>query len=79
MNAFKSEFIVQRYIKNPLLLANKKFDLRIYIVIKGMDPVEGYLYDEGMARFCTHDYEEPDDENLKNHYMHLTNFNLNKD
>ena len=31
-----------------------------------------------MARFCTQDYKQPTKDNLKNLYMHLTNYSLNK-
>jgi len=48
------------------------------VLIRGIDPIEAYLYDEGMARFCTHNYKKPDGSNIKNMYMHLTNFSLNK-
>jgi glutathione synthase/RimK-type ligase-like ATP-grasp enzyme len=52
-SALNHDFIVQRYIENPYLIDKKKFDFRIYVVIKGIDPVEAYLCDEGLARFCT--------------------------
>ena len=52
-NAFSHEFLVQRYIENPLLINHKKFDIRLYVVIKGVDPIEAYLCEEGLARFCT--------------------------
>lgn len=52
-NAFTQEFLVQRYIENPLLIQNKKFDLRLYVVIKGVERIEAYMYEEGIARFCT--------------------------
>ena len=51
--AFSSEYTVQRYIDNPLLINNKKFDFRLYVVIKGVDRVEAYICEEGIARFCT--------------------------
>lgn len=40
--------------------------------------MEAYLYTEGLARFCTVDYEEPTAENKEKFFMHLTNFSLNK-
>jgi len=46
--------------------------------MRGIDPVEGYLCDEGLARFCTHNYKKPDTNNIKDIYMHLTNFSVNK-
>lgn len=60
------------------MIGNKKFDVRIYVVIKGVDPIEAYLYEEGLGRFATHNYKKPDNLNLRNMYMHLTNYSLNK-
>ena len=70
--------LVQRYVKTPLLLDGKKFDLRLYVLIKGYDPVEAYLADEGLVRVCTENYRMPNPQNMKNMFMHLTNFCLNK-
>lgn len=78
MSGETSDLLVQRYIKTPLLLDGKKFDLRLYVLIKGFDPIEAYLADEGLARFCTDNYKQPTKENMKNMFMHLTNFSLNK-
>lgn len=77
-SALTTDFIVQRYIENPYLIDKKKFDFRIYVVIKGVEQIEAYLCDEGLARFCTSNYRKPDHQNIKNLYMHLTNFSLNK-
>lgn len=52
--------------------------MRIYVLIKSYDPIEAYYCDEGLARFCTEDYKVPTKDNMKNLYMHLTNFSLNK-
>lgn len=75
----KNEFVVQKYIANPLLIEKKKFDLRLYVLIKKLEPMEAYFCNEGLVRFCTEDYNEPTDENIEHLYMHLTNFSLNKD
>ena len=37
-----------------------------------------YLFDEGMARFATKPYQAPKQNNLKDIYMHLTNYAINK-
>mmetsp|Transcript_37409 Transcript_37409/g.35985 ORF Transcript_37409/g.35985 Transcript_37409/m.35985 type:complete len:103 (-) Transcript_37409:332-640(-) len=71
--------VVQEYISNPLLLEKKKFDMRLYVMLKGVDEVEIYLCKEGMVRFCTENYKDPSTDNLKELYAHLTNFTLNKD
>ena len=77
-NAIHHEYLVQRYVENPLLINNKKFDIRLYVVIKGVDPIEAYICEEGLARFCTCNYKKPDHMNMRNMYMHLTNYSLNK-
>lgn len=48
------------------------------MLIKSFDPVEAYLCEEGMARFATNDYYPPHPANMKNMFMHLTNYSLNK-
>ena len=35
------------------LINNKKFDLRLYVVIKGVERIEAYVCEEGIVRFCT--------------------------
>lgn len=73
-----NEYIIQKYIENPILVGGKKFDLRVYLVLKSIKPLEAYICEEGLARFCTNNYKKPDYMNLKNVYMHLTNYSLNK-
>ena len=52
-NSNTHEYLIQRYVDNPILVQNKKFDIRLYILIKGVDPIEAYLFEDGLARFCT--------------------------
>ena len=47
------EIIVQRYIDKPLLIEGIKFDMRVYVVVLGFNPIQAFLCDEGLARFCT--------------------------
>jgi hypothetical protein len=51
-----NEYLVQRYVENPLLINEKKFDVRLYLLVTGLEPIQAYLCDEGLARFCTHNY-----------------------
>jgi len=45
--------VVQKYIPNPLLYKNLKFDLRVYALVAGCDPLRIYIYNEGLTRFAT--------------------------
>jgi len=72
-------FVVQRYLDKPLLIDKLKFDMRIYVLIAGCDPLKIFLFDDGLARFCTEEYIAPTGENLDNVCMHLTNYAINKD
>ena len=74
----KSQLCVQSYIKNPFLINNLKFDLRIYVLITSIDPLRVFLYDEGLTRFATEEYSN-DPEHIDNNFIHLTNFSINKD
>jgi len=53
------EYVAQHYIPNPLLIDKKKFDFRLYLMIKGVENMTGYIASEGMVRFCTEDYTDP--------------------
>jgi len=55
-----------------------KFDLRLYVLVIGIDPMRIYLSHEGLARLSTKLYEEVDDQNLDDMLMHLTNYAINK-
>jgi len=69
--------IAQQYI-TPYLVDNLKFDLRIYVLVTSIDPLRIYINREGLARFCTEEYEAPNDDNLDRVFGHLTNYSLNK-
>lgn len=70
--------IGQRYLNNPLLIDGLKFDLRIYVLVAGCDPLRVYIHEEGLARFATEPYAPPNTNNINNRFMHLTNYAVNK-
>jgi len=70
--------VVQRYLHKILLIDKLKFDLRIYILLVGVDPMRVYFFKEGLCRLATCEYRAPNPSNLDNLYMHLTNYAINK-
>lgn len=55
-----------------------KFDLRLYVLVCGVNPLRIYLSKEGLARLSTKMYDEVNEDNLQDMMMHLTNYSLNK-
>ncbi|CAM4651576.1 unnamed protein product [Leuciscus chuanchicus] len=73
----EENILVSRYISNPLLIDDFKFDVRLYVLVTSYDPLLIYLYEEGLARFATVKYDHAT-ANIKNQFMHLTNYSVNK-
>ncbi|KAM4761082.1 LOW QUALITY PROTEIN: tubulin polyglutamylase TTLL11 [Cyanocitta cristata] len=69
--------VVQEYICKPLLMDKLKFDIRLYVLLKSLEPLEIYIAKDGLSRFCTEPYQEPTLKNLHQVFMHLTNYSLN--
>jgi tubulin polyglutamylase TTLL5 len=73
---FGEPMVIQRYLKNPLLLNGYKFDFRIYVVVTSVNPLEAFIYKEGFGRFSTQPYTlDPDAK--ANSFIHLTNTSIN--
>jgi tubulin polyglutamylase TTLL5 len=45
---YAESIIAQKYMKNPMLYKGFKFDLRIYALVTNMNPLELFIYKEGM-------------------------------
>ncbi|CAO1427304.1 unnamed protein product [Diamesa serratosioi] len=74
-NQSTSRFVVQKYIERPLLIRDRKFDIRIYFLTfinKGM--VNIWLYKNCYIKFCSVDF------NLDNLHksIHVTNHGVQK-
>jgi tubulin polyglutamylase TTLL4 len=82
-NTFKMQeetmktYLAQEYLDTPHLINGFKYDMRIYVLISCYDPLRIYIYDDGLARFATEKYNTKA-KNLKQNYIHLTNYSVNK-
>ncbi|XP_070542448.1 tubulin polyglutamylase ttll6-like isoform X18 [Ptychodera flava] len=70
--------LCQQYITKPFLIDNFKFDLRIYVLVTSCDPFRIFVHADGLARFATVKYQEPNGHNIEEACMHLTNYAINK-
>ena len=66
-------WVVQEYMSSPHLIEDLKYDLRIYVLLAGLNPLRIYIHEEGLARFATESYEKPRLENLGNIIIGMRN------
>ncbi|KAE9553956.1 hypothetical protein FO519_002820 [Halicephalobus sp. NKZ332] len=65
INLDKPETFVQKFVEDPLLIDNKKFDIGIYTVITSISPLRVYIYEgDALIRFCGKEYEPFDPEDV---------------
>lgn len=64
--------VVQQYIDNPYLLEEKKFNLRAFLVILSVNPLEVYLWKEGLIYIAPEKFSM-DKKNLSNKNIHIAN------
>lgn len=70
--------IVQEYLSRPFLIEGLKFDLRIYVLVTGCNPLRLFIHEEGLTRFATEKYKKPSSANIEQMRMHLTNYAVNR-
>lgn len=68
--------VVQKYVKNPYLIDEHKFDFRVYVLVTNVHPLRIFLFREGLARFASEKYKL---KAFNNPFIHLTNYAINKD
>ena len=82
-NSFRSKIrgnlVVQEYVRSPLLIDGRKFDLRLYVVVTSVFPYfRAFIHQRGLVRLCSVEYVQPKGSNLEKVEMHLTNFAVNR-
>jgi len=71
----EQQFIVQKYIENPMIILNRKYDIRQWVLITGWNTISIWFYSECYIRFGAIDYDATE---ITNRYMHLTNNSVTK-
>ena len=71
-----NSYVVQKYIKQPALWNDHKYDFRIYVLITTViDPMTIFVFKDGLVRLASEKYSN---KNLTDVFVHLTNYSLNK-
>ncbi len=70
----EKKWMVQEYIDNPHVMNDRKYVLRLYVLVTSVEPLRFYLHKEGFAKLASEPYniEDPD-----NPFAHLTNPDIN--
>jgi hypothetical protein len=76
-SAQSAQWVVQKYMENPLCIGKHKFDLRQWVLVTDWNPLTIYFYDECYARFSVEQYTTADSD-MENSYVHLVNNSISK-
>ena len=76
LNATNSNgLVIQKYIENPSLILNRKYDIRQWVLVTSLEPLNIWMWDEPYLRFSAEDFTFDD---LNNQFAHLTNNSISK-
>jgi tubulin polyglutamylase TTLL5 len=70
----EDEWIVQRYVADPLLLPDRPFKhvLRVFVLVTSLDPLVAYVHRNGVVKFTSRPFRT-DAHALTDPVVHLTN------
>jgi len=71
------QFLITKFISNLDLIDNKKYDLRLYVLLSGLKPLRIYLYKKGLVRRASSTFNITKEE-IQDKYMFLTNTGINQ-
>ncbi|CAJ1340443.1 unnamed protein product [Effrenium voratum] len=59
--------VASKYLAEPLLVEGRKVDLRLYVLVTRLEPLEAFVFREGLVRFCGPNYAAAGYEDLGAH------------
>ena len=65
-----ADFIIQKYIESPLVIHNRKFDLRIWALVTCANPLTIWIFNKPYVRFTASDFTLQD---INDRFIHLSN------
>ena len=68
-------YICQKYIENTMIMLNRKFDIRQWVLVTDWNPLTIWIYREPYIRFPAADF---DFNKINNRYSHLSNNSVAK-
>ncbi|WIA41879.1 hypothetical protein OEZ86_009203 [Tetradesmus obliquus] len=74
--------VAQQYITNPLLIRNRKFHLRLWLLVTSHSPLRAYLHSQGLVLFSSEAYDKTqpvDGPGVRPSVGHVTNYARNED
>ncbi|CAM9254394.1 unnamed protein product [Scytosiphon promiscuus] len=72
-----SQWVVHKYIENPLIIARRKFDMRQWVLVTDWNPLTIWFYDRCYVRFGVEEYTTSG-SNIGNSFVHLVNNSICK-
>ena len=75
LNGDEQNYVVQKYIESPMLLNDRKFDIRQWVLVTSWNPLVVWFYDESYVRVCSAAYDASD---VENKMMHLSNYSIQR-
>lgn len=70
LNVKTEVFVVQKYLEKPLLIDERKFDIRLWVLIS--HDQRCYLFKEGYIRTSSYKFTLSE-ESIEHPFIHLTN------